>query len=805
MGVVYEADQQSLRRRVAVKVFPPQSLADARQLERFQREAQTAAGLHHTNIVPVFGVGESDGLHYFVMQRIDGVALDDYVANRNRAALPEAAETELRLPAAESTVDNAVRGQSSATGDSVTRDSAIAPTADSPNHRDSIHHTADTTAVLRGNHDFGSRSHSRWVADVGTQVAEAVAYAHDQGVLHRDIKPSNLLIDPKGTIWVTDFGLATALTKEPGSGDEEIAGTLRYMAPEHLSGHQDTRGDIYSLGATLYELLTGMPAFAEKSRSKLIQKISRGEFAPPRAVRPEIPRDLEAILLKSMAFDPHRRYDSMRSMQQDLERFNSGRPVNARHVGSLGRMWRWAGRNPAVATLSAALLLGAIASFALVSSKWREAVAESERAESNLSLALESMDQILERFGSSWMAHPAATVAENETAVSGVEFQMAVSDHNATVLESALKFYDQFAQQNATNSQLQSETAKVHRRVGDIYERLGQFAKAESAYRRSLAILEPNQSSGDTSFAIERAGTLNQLGLTMLATSRFREAKTEFIKAKNILSVNACRSVPKCQAELARIDNNLGQTQWFLRDRVAAKKSHRQAIEILEKLVQENPDETDFQLALAHAYRIYYPFSVFGHDDMDHHEIRAGGIAILEKLVSEFPNVPDYQCELSEMLMATSYCRKGTMEHDEQVERLQRSVDLAEQLAAAHVSIPRYRALHGRSLEELAKIEAKENRDLARNHYDQAVSIYRSLAQDFADIPAYHLFLAMALKDQAENLREMNLIADAGVAIVEAINHQEAYVQLRPESHFGESMLSRLRFELARISYTAIP
>lgn len=453
---------------------------------------------------------------------------------------------------------------------------------------------------------------------------------------------------------------------------------------------------------------------------------------------------------------------------------------------------RWTKRNPAVASLSTALLLVVLTSLVLVSVKWREAVAENHRAESNLSLALESMDQILARFASSWMARPSATESGGDKTGTEVDFQVAVSDHNAAVLQDALKFYDQFAEQNATSAELQRDTAKVHRRVGDIYERLGQYEKAEQAYHRSLAILAAQPLDGDLELAIQRANTMNQLGLTMHATSQFAEAKRLFEDAKSITSDVKYLSDPQCQAELARICNNLGQTLWLMRGYEAAKRNHRQAISILEYLVAEYPENTEYRVALAHGYRIYYSCIVYSREKEDPDAIRSTGIAILEQLVSDFPNVPDYRCELSEMLASTSSYRRGENNRDEQIKRLERAVSIARQLALEHPSIPRYRAVLARNLKELAQTHSRTNRDQSHELYLEAVSIYRTLAHEYTGIPVYHLLFAMILKEHADNLDKLDRGEEARLAIEEGIQEQQAFIQLRPSSHFGKVMLNRL-------------
>ena len=653
-------------------------------------------------------------------------------------------------------------------------------------------------AELGANQTKQLRIFWRSVAQIGIQVAEGLHYAHAQGVFHRDIKPGNLLLDAAGTVWITDFGLATVISQERLSNPGDVIGTLRFMAPEHLDGDHDARSDIYSLGLTLYELLTGRSAFPEQNRAQLVHKVMSGVPQPPRALRPEIPRDLEAIVLKAIARDPRRRYQQAGGLADDLRRFLEDRPIAARRIGSMGRLSRWSRRNPAIAVLSASLLLVALSSFLIIGAKWRDAVMENRRAEANLSLALDSLDQILERFASSWMAHPITPDSEDrESEDAGIEFHIAVSDYNVAVLQDALKFYDQFAKQNATNPKLQRETAKVHRRVGDIYERMGQYSKAEQAYLRALAILQ-EEMGDDSRLVAEQANTLNQLGRVMYETSRYEEAEYQFRRAQGLLYEPTGLNDPTCRYELARTCNNLGQVQWHRRQHRAAADSHRQAIGILESLLVNYPDDVDYRLALARAYRIYYPFVALGMQRTTPRKIRASGISILEDLVSDFPNVPDYQCELSEMLLTTSPVWHGQGDTNDSTQQLPRATDLARQLVQAHPSIPRYQALLARALKARASRLERTEAVEAEKLYRESVDLYRSLADEFADIPAYQMFLALALQDHARNLRSLERLADARQVLEQAVVRQQDFLALRPDSSFGKSVLMRQYNELAR-------
>jgi WD40 repeat protein/Flp pilus assembly protein TadD len=202
------------------------------------------------------------------------------------------------------------------------------------------------------------------VARVGVQVAEALAHAHGQGILHRDIKPSNLLLDTRGTVWVTDFGLAKADEGDGLTQTGDIVGTLRYMAPERFGGKSDARSDLYGLGVTLYELLTLRPAFVETDHNQLLQRVLHDEPPRPRQLNPEVPRDLETIVLKAIAREPRQRYASATELAEDLRRFLADRPVRARRVSALERLGRWVRRNPALSAalgVAAALLLAVAA------------------------------------------------------------------------------------------------------------------------------------------------------------------------------------------------------------------------------------------------------------------------------------------------------------------------------------------------------------------------------------------------------------------------------------------------------------
>ncbi|MEZ5962796.1 MAG: protein kinase [Planctomycetota bacterium] len=340
MGVVYEAEQLSLGRRVALKVLPMRSSTDSVAIERFQREARAAARLQHPNIVPIIDVGSDGDVNYYAMQFVRGRSLDEVLEDvrklRGEGAPP--ATSALAWP----------RGGSE----------RIDP------------------STVAGRHYWRS------VARIGEQACRALTYAHENGVIHRDIKPSNLLLDEQGTIWVTDFGLAkTGEDDLTLTGD--FVGTLRFMSPERFKGQCDARADVFGIGATLYELLVLEPAFHSPDRLHLIQRISKEDPRSPRAVDPSVPVDLETIVLKSLEKDPRRRYQSAAELGDDLTLFLAHQPIRARRTSALGRAVRWVARNRALAIAAACLItiltLVAI-SATVVAVRMRTLAEEAQRA-----------------------------------------------------------------------------------------------------------------------------------------------------------------------------------------------------------------------------------------------------------------------------------------------------------------------------------------------------------------------------------------------------------------------------------------
>jgi len=443
MGVVYEAVQLSLGRRVALKVLPFAAALDSRQLQRFKNEAQAAAHLHHPHIVPVYAVGCERGVHFYAMQLIDG---------QNLAMLIDARRGET--------------GRNHRTGSELT--GPIRPVTPVP---ETVANAATQASTLKSNRPA---SFHRTSAKLIAQAAEALDYAHQNGVVHRDIKPANLLIDVSGNLWITDFGLALFHTDAGLTQSGDLLGTLRYMSPEQAGGPRgliDHRTDVYSLGATLYELLTLGPIFDGTDRQTLLNQIIREEPNSPRQLDRTIPLDLETIVLKAIGKHPSERYASARELADDLNRFLRDEPIRARRTTPIQRVRKWFRRHPSVPVAAGILLFlltgASLVSMLLISREQEKTrlAYQGERqrakeADERLRLAKRSVDEMLE-------------MVERELAE-----QPQMQDLRRRLLESALAHYQEFVNQRTDDPEMLADLAATRDRIKRILDDLAELQGA---------------------------------------------------------------------------------------------------------------------------------------------------------------------------------------------------------------------------------------------------------------------------------------------------------------------------------------
>ncbi len=423
MGIVYEAEQLSLRRRVALKVLPFAAALDPRQLQRFKSEAQATALLHHTNIVPVHAVGAERGVHYYAMQFIEGRTLADVITSErmkdeggrtsermkdegermkteNTAASDRSGSSFILHP---SSFPPAAADQSGSSF--ILPPSSFPPAASDRSGSSFILHPssfpAGSSFILHPSSfppasttSTRNRAYFRNAARLGMEAAEALEHAHQEGIIHRDIKPANLMVDAKGHLWVTDFGLARLKSDSGLTVSGDLLGTLRYMSPEQASGKRvviDGRTDIYSLGVTLYELLTLEPAFEGPDRQELLRRIADEEPRPPRQLDASIPRDLETILLRAIAKEPDGRYQMAQELADDLRRFLDDKPIRAKRPTVREHLVKWSRRHKTVVRAALVVLIlataGLAASIVLIARERAEAVRQRDSALTQLNAA----------------------------------------------------------------------------------------------------------------------------------------------------------------------------------------------------------------------------------------------------------------------------------------------------------------------------------------------------------------------------------------------------------------------------------
>lgn len=509
MGIVYEAIQESLQRVVAIKVLAPAGHPSDRMAQRFIREAQLAANLHHSNIVPVFGVGHENGFHYIVMQRIEGFGLDKVLRGDVDDEAAVSTGTYRKATTNDGEPSNPLCFEHPLTQRLVER-------VDKSERGDG------STGGLRAAEQAEQSQQTRvipakLVARLGIQAAQALQYAHENQTLHRDIKPANLLLDNRGHLWIADFGLARALEHEALSRSGDIVGTLLYLAPERLAGKCDSRSDIYSLGLTLAELLLGRPVLVADDQGSLVEKILRGVSHRSGILGKDTPADLETIVLKAIDVDPTHRYQTAADVLSDLQAFLDDRPISARQPSRLENFQRWCRKNPLVASLSSAIAALLILTTILTSVGLFQQRRMRTRTEATLDTTLSALETIYRRFAGveAEIADPSASTAM-------------LSDEAAEMLKQLLTVYDELASQGGDTSKLRRESLVAQTRVAEIHMRLGKPHEAAEQFQSVITRWEQYGSGHDElqqpAWQLRKAHALLGWGNATEAMQQFKDA-----------------------------------------------------------------------------------------------------------------------------------------------------------------------------------------------------------------------------------------------------------------------------------------
>ena len=744
MGVVYEGRQISLDRPVALKVLPFAAMWDEKQVARFRNEAQAAAQLHHPHIVPVFAVGQERGVHFYAMQLVSGRSLGEVVLELNRYQ-GEGAVAVDHGEARSTRVYSATR----ATHTSLSNMSKVFSSSPS--------------------------EYCRSIARLGVQAAQAVHYAHECGVIHRDIKPSNLLLDSQGKLWVTDFGLARVQDSPGVTMTGDVVGTLRYMSPEQAAGQHarvDQRSDVYSLGATLYELLTLQPAFPEEDRRQVLRAIEEKEPATPRTINHSISNDLETIVLQAMSKSREGRYDTALALADDLDRFLQGKPTTARRPSVLDRGGKWLRRHRLIAAAAtvALLLVSAVSITAAVLLARETAQKEAALvvAEQNLRQARSVVDRFDSHF--SWQLEriPGTATIRRE------------------LLQDTLAYYRQFITQAVDDPDIQEEIAATTFKAAKISQRLGDLAEARELFVSALnQFAEIDKANRSTLFVQQRATCLNELGLLDNLLGNVRQARENYSSAISLLmQFKESGEEPAMSRLQVETLMNMGMLERQIGLSEDARVTINRAIELLERLCDACSEDPRHQHSLAIALNNLS----FVEQESDLNGARDScqkAVNILEGLLASPALRLDLQSELQSDLAL--FCNNlGAIEshlgqHLRACELHRQAIDLQEKLCRQSPAVVRNRnnlAVSYNNLgQALTQVADHEKADKA---FRRASELLVQMSEDYPTEIGFQSSLAGVLNNQAMALEYAGDLTAALELFQEAIVRQEFVVEHAP-------------------------
>lgn len=583
MGVVYAAEQLSMRRRVAVKILPLAALIDEKAIARFKNEVTAIATLEHPNIVSVYSIGEERGIHYYAMQLIRGQSMAAVVR-------------ELRIRA---------HGDESISGESIDQIvSDMQPCSDAPtqdfqkkteqNPQDETLAPATLAQGLSDTFKILDPNYFRNIVRLILPVAEALQHAHEFGIVHRDVKPGNLLLDKNGKLFVADFGLARI---EAGAGvtmTGDMIGTLRYMSPEQVQAVHavvDHRTDIYSLGATLYELLTLQPMWSGDNKAEVIRQISFDEPVGSQKINPAIPTDLDTIIRKATRKDSGERYQTAQALADDLHRFLDNKPILAKRTSWTQQVTKFIQRHPTAVGSSALVFLLLAATFAvstfLVAGAFRnetqaradEQVAFAE-AQAKSKLAREVVDDFYLGVAKKW-----------------VEGQGDLSEFERGLLRKAQTLYKVFAEEKADDPEVKLGAARARILVANIEQRMGNFTESieiRQAAEQALVDLAKLDNAPGNAIGLLFETQL-KLAYSLMTIGRIAEANDSLEKASKthpmLLEHYPDDRVAKIRfADLKKAKALLLTETGEL---LEAEIEYRSVLEILDQLSRTDPDKEE--------------------------------------------------------------------------------------------------------------------------------------------------------------------------------------------------------------------
>jgi serine/threonine protein kinase len=656
MGIVYLAQQGSLDRMVAVKLLPFASLLEPKYIERFKNEARAAAQLEHPNIVPVYSIGQEDGIHFYAMRYINGQSLDQVISSAKR-------------------------------NDRETKKRTISP--------------EQVTSLLQ---QFA-------------EVAEALQRAHEYGIVHRDIKPSNLLLDLNHKLWLADFGLARFQSDQPLTRTGEMIGTMRYMSPEQAAGRSeliDHRTDIYSLGATLYEAITHDPAVMGNEGPGLLRVIEQDAPIRLRKLCPDLPIDVQTLVEKAMAMHREDRYASADLFAQDLRRASSGYPILANRISRLVIAWRWLeNRRKLLVAAAAVVLMATIGlSISLFLINEQRSVAETNFATAALNLkeawaAVDDLSQTSDELA----AVPGAEQVRQEILKKTLDYYHRLSNKGqdsihrsdlaltynrigalTEVLQSAESAIDHYVQAQQLYERLDmrkldsQEARKVRRQqaenlnaLGLAYTKIGRQADATGAYESALAIQTQFVETGaaNREHRVDLGLTKNNYGLLLRKSGDITNAEAAFGEAIELLKTSSKEDAQDFRAlrGLGAALNNLGSIQ-TARDPMQAKRTLLDALEVQLLMTSNSRYNLRASLELVASYINLGDALLKVEDWVGAEEANRHAADISRHLVSIAPKVSLYRQDLAVSLNNLGLALRSQNKLKDAMQAFRESIDL---------------------------------------------------------------------------------------------------------------------------------
>lgn len=666
------------------------------------------------------------------------------------------------------------------------------------------------------------------------KVCRAVHFAHQRGILHRDLKPVNVLLDQDDRPYISDFGLAKWADRADGdTASGSVIGTPAYMAPEQAFAKSQltTAADTYSLGAILYELLTGRPPFRSENVLATLRLVQDVDPIAPHQIRPTVDRDLETIALKCLEKDPSKRYGSAEALADDLDRWLRDEPITARPVTTWEQVLKWVRRRPAVAGLAAALLfvvVSSIVSLAVLYAKAEDRRRDAESAQASAELERDHVREQRRR------TRRALDDMLSEEGLNWLTTQPDLSSQQRAFLGRALKYYEEFAAGEAANPEARADLGEAKFRIAYINGALGRLPQAETALRQSLDILEelgqaPSSSaerrdhlaSGytnlsnllvqtgrlpDAAIAAQRAISIRKhlileqptvveyarslasvqsnLGVIYARLSRWNEAESAFrsaISAQEQLAANHPQ-VPKYQAEAAGSHHNLARLLAKIGRASEAEAEARRSLEVFRKLADAHSEDPTYAADLARSYiNLGQLFSEQGRLTESEAEYREG-VEIQEKLAKKYAAVPDRRAdlatsrhELALLLYKLERFADAEREYRKELALRERLVtdaptdaDASLYLSQSHNALGVLYATMGRNSD-------------AESAYRAAIAIQEKLAAEHGDAPELRQQLAVARSNLGYVLSGMKRLSEAESLFRESIKGNAALVSEFPE------------------------